>query len=63
MSVNFHVQIHWSWFKYQELRHTNAEKGAKLGSILCNVSYFTTIMKRFFVTGNKYTYKVKIIYT
>ena len=24
----------WSWFKHQDLWHTNAEKGANLGSIL-----------------------------
>ena len=34
MSINFDVQIHWSWFKHQDLRNTNAEKGTKLGTIL-----------------------------
>ena len=34
MIVNFDVQIYWSWFKHQDLRHTNEEKGAYLGSIL-----------------------------
>ena len=33
MSINFDVQIHWSWFKHQDLSHKNAEKGAKVGSI------------------------------
>ena len=34
MSINFDVKTHWSWFKHQDLRHTNAENGANLGSIL-----------------------------
>ena len=34
MVSNFDVQIHWSWFKHQDLRHRNVEKGANLGSIL-----------------------------
>ena len=25
---DFDVQSHWSWFKHQDLRHTNVEKGA-----------------------------------
>ena len=29
MSINFDVEIHWSWSKHQGLRQTNAEKGAK----------------------------------
>ena len=28
MSINFDVKTHWSWFKHQDLRHTNAENGA-----------------------------------
>ena len=28
MSINFDVQIHWSWYKQQALRHTNVEKTA-----------------------------------
>ena len=53
MSTNFDLQICWSWFKHQDLRHTNAEKRANLGSILYNEPYFITIQKRLFVTGNK----------
>ena len=34
MSINFDVQIHWPWFNYQDLWHTNAEMEAILGSIL-----------------------------
>ena len=34
MSINFDVQSHWFWFKHQDLRYTNAEKGANLGNIL-----------------------------
>ena len=34
MTINFDVQIHWSWFKHQVLRHTYDEKGTILGSIL-----------------------------
>ena len=34
MIINFDVQIHWSWFKHHDLRHTNTEKGANLGNIL-----------------------------
>ena len=60
MIINFDEQIYWPWFKHQDLRHANVEKGAKLGSILQNISYF--IIKRSFVTGNKYTQKVKIAY-
>ena len=30
----FYLQIHWSRFNHQDLKHTNAEKGANLGSIL-----------------------------
>ena len=33
MIINFDVQFHWSWFKHQDLRHTNAKKGANLGNI------------------------------
>ena len=60
MIINFDIQIHWSWFKHQDLRHTNAKKEANLGSILSNQSYFNTITKSLFVTGNKYTLTVKI---
>ena len=38
------------------------ENGANLSSVLWNKLYFTTIIKRLFVTGNIYTLKVKIIY-
>ena len=34
MIINFDVQIYWSWFKHWDLRHTNVEKEANLGSIL-----------------------------
>ena len=34
MIINFDVQMSWSWFKHQDLKHTNVEKGANLGSIL-----------------------------
>ena len=34
MNIKFGVQIHWSWFMHQDLRHTDAEKKANLGSIL-----------------------------
>ena len=34
MIINFDAQINWSWFKHQDLKHTNVEKGANLGSIL-----------------------------
>ena len=34
MSINFGVQIHWSWFKHQDLSHVNAGKGAPLENIL-----------------------------
>ena len=34
MIINLDVEIHWSWFKHQDLRHGNAEKGANLGNIL-----------------------------
>ena len=34
MNMNFDLQIHWSRFKHQDLRHTNVEQGANLGSIL-----------------------------
>ena len=34
MSINLDVQIHWFWFNYQDLRHTNAEKGVNLERIL-----------------------------
>ena len=47
MIIKFDVQIHCSWFKHQDLRHTKIEKGANLSNILYNKSYFTTIMKRF----------------
>ena len=30
----FDVKIHWSWFKYRDLRNTNAENGVNLWSIL-----------------------------
>ena len=30
MIIDFDVQINWSWFQHQDLRHTNAEKGANL---------------------------------
>ena len=33
MSIHFDVRIQWCWFKHQDLRHTNVEKGANLGSI------------------------------
>ena len=29
----FSVKIHWSWFKYRDLRNTNAENGVNLWSI------------------------------
>ena len=34
MVINFDIQIHWSWFKHQDLRPTKVEKGANLGCIL-----------------------------
>ena len=34
MNINCGVQFDWYWFKHQDLRHTNAEKGANLGNIL-----------------------------
>ena len=34
MIINFDVQIHWSWFKHQDLRHTNGEKVTNLGNNL-----------------------------
>ena len=34
MSIKNYVKIHWSWFKHQDLCHTNAEKRTNLGSIL-----------------------------
>ena len=27
MIVNFDVQTYWSWFKYQDLRYANVDKG------------------------------------
>ena len=55
MIINFDVQIYWSWFKHQDLRHMNVKKGANMGSILLNESYFNTTMKHLFDIGNKYT--------
>ena len=34
MIIKLDIEIHWSWFKHQDLRHVNAEKGANLGNIL-----------------------------
>ena len=34
--------------------------GANLGSILLNEAYFIALMEHLFITGNKYTYKVKL---
>ena len=34
MSINVDLQIHCSWFSHQDLRDTDVEKGASLGSIL-----------------------------
>ena len=62
MIINFDVQIHWSWFKHQDLSNTNAKKEVNLGSILQNQLFFNTIIKRLLVTGNKYTLTVKSIY-
>ena len=50
MIIDFDVQINWPWFQHQDLRHTNAEKGANL-----DFWYLITIMKRLFLTGKKYT--------
>ena len=62
MIINFGAQSHWSCFKHQDLSNTNAEKEAKLGSILENQSFFNTIIKSLLVTGNKYTLTAEIIY-
>ena len=61
MIIKFDLQIHWSWFKHQDLRHMNAEKGVNLGSNIYSESYFIILMKYLLVTSNKYTYKVKIV--
>ena len=61
MNINISVQIHWFWFKLQDLSHTNVKKKANLASTFYNESSFITILKRFFVTSNKYTEKAKII--
>ena len=34
--------------------------GANFGSILLNEAYFIALMEHLFITGNKYTCKVKI---
>ena len=34
MVINFNVQIHWSWFKHQDLRHANVDKGPNAGKTL-----------------------------
>ena len=34
MVIDFDVQIYYPWFKQQDLRYTNVEKGVNLGSIL-----------------------------
>ena len=34
VNINYDVQIQWSWFKHQDLRHVNAEKRANLHRIL-----------------------------
>ena len=52
MSINFDVQILWSWFKHQDLRH----KGTKFGQhpLKGNI-FYTAIIKRLLVKGSKYT--------
>ena len=32
MDINFYLHIYCSWFKHQDLRHTNVENGADLDS-------------------------------
>lgn len=54
MSINFDLQFHYSWCKHQDLLLTNVEKDANLGVIL-NESCFVALMKRSFVTDNKFT--------
>ena len=44
MASNFEILIHWSWFKHQDLRHTDVEERVNLSSILRNESYFITII-------------------
>ena len=34
MNINFDLQVHFSWFKHQDLWHTNVENGATFGSVL-----------------------------
>ena len=54
--VNFAKFLRTSFF-IEHLRWLllNAEKGANLGSILLNESYFFIMMKRLFVTGIDYS--------
>ena len=33
MIINFDERSYWSWFKHQDVRHRNVEKGVNLGSI------------------------------
>ena len=40
----------------------NVENGAKVSIVLWNESYFITLMKRLFVTCNKYAQKVETSY-
>ena len=42
MSINFDVQIDWSWFKHQDFRH----KGAKFGQhLLKGNKFYTAVIK------------------
>ena len=50
MTIDFDVQIHWSWFKHQDFRRMNVEKRANLDSVLLNESYFAIIMECLFFT-------------
>ena len=34
VGIRFDVQIHWSWFKDQDLKYMNVEKKINLGRIL-----------------------------
>ena len=34
MSIDFDFQIYFTWFKHQNLWHTNVEKGANWGTFI-----------------------------
>ena len=55
MNVGIKLDVHSHWFKHQDLRRANDQRGVNLSSFLSAESYFITVMKRLIGSGNIYT--------